>query len=142
MGNTTREDIVQQLEQVRRDAETALSQASNSEQIQAWHSEYLGRKGQLTSILRNLGSLSAEERPQVGKVANDIKVALETELQARQEAIAQANLEAIRRAESVDVTLPGRPQTLGKLHITTRTLRDIYTIFAEMGFQIYNSPEV
>src|ERR1700730_14718981 len=142
MGNTTREDIVQQLEQVFREAKTALSQASNGEQIQAWHSEYLGRKGQLTAILRNLGSLAPEERPQVGKVANDIKVALETELQARQDAIAQADLEARRRAGSVDVTLPGRPQTLGKLHITTRTLRDIYTIFAEMGFQIYNSPEV
>ncbi len=142
MGNTTREDIVQQLEQVRREAQAALAQASNNEQIQAWHSKYLGRKGQLTAILRNLGSLAPEERPQVGKVANEIKVALETELQARQEAIALADLEAIRRAGSVDVTLPGRPQNTGKLHITTRTLRDIYTIFAEMGFQIYNSPEV
>lgn len=142
MGNTTREDIVQQLEQVLREAQTTLAQANNSEQIQAWHSEYLGRKGQLTSILRNLGSLAPEERPQVGKVANDIKVTLEAELQARQEAMAQAALEAMRRAESVDVTLPGRPQTLGKLHITTRTLRDIYMIFAEMGFQIYESPEV
>ena len=142
MGNTTREDIVQQLEQVLREAQATLAQANNSEQIQAWHSEYLGRKGQLTGILRNLGSLAPEERPQVGKVANDIKVTLEAELQARQEAIAQAALEAMRRAESVDVTLPGRPQTLGKLHITTRTLRDIYMIFAEMGFQIYESPEV
>src|SRR5690349_1968127 len=136
MGNTQREEIVRQLEQVRRDAQIALSQAGNSEHISAWHSEYLGRKGQLTAILRNLGSLSVEERPQVGKVANDIKVALEAELQARQEAIAQDDLEAMRRAGSVDVTLPGRPQTPGKLHITTRTLRDIYTIFAEMGFQI------
>ena len=142
MGNTTREDIVQQLEQVRRDAQAALAQAGNNEQIQAWHSEYLGRKGQLTAILRNLGSLAPEERPQVGKVANEIKAALEAEFQVRQEAIAQADLEAMRRAGSVDVTLPGRPQTAGKLHITTRALRDIYTIFAEMGFQIYNSPEV
>lgn len=142
MGNTTREDIVQQLEQVLRAAKAALEQAGNSEQIQAWHSEYLGRKGQLTAILRNLGSLTPEERPQVGKVANEIKVALEAALQARQDAIAQAELEAMRRAESVDVTLPGRPQTLGKLHITTRTLRDICGIFAAMGFQIYDSPEV
>ena len=63
-------------------------------------------------------------------------------MQERQAAIAQAELEAMRRAESVDVTLPGRPQTLGKLHITTRMLRDIYKIFAEMGFQVYESPEV
>ncbi|HLX59125.1 MAG TPA: phenylalanine--tRNA ligase subunit alpha [Ktedonobacteraceae bacterium] len=142
MGNTTREDIVQQLEQLRRAAEVALAQANNSEQTQAWFGEYLGRKGQLTALLRNLGGLSPQERPQVGKVANEIKVALEEALQLRQDAIAQAELEAMRRAESVDVTLPGRPQTLGKLHIATRTLRDIYAIFAEMGFQIYDSPEV
>ena len=63
-------------------------------------------------------------------------------MQAHQTAIAQAELESIRRAESVDVTLPGRPQNLGKLHITTRALRDIYAIFTAMGFQIYDSPEV
>ena len=66
MGNTTREDIVQQLEQVLREAQAALAQAGNNEQVQAWHGEYLGRKGQLTAILRNLGSLAPEERPQVG----------------------------------------------------------------------------
>ena len=142
MGSTVQEDILQQLEVLHREAEAALAQANNSETIQAWHSEYLGRKGRLTAILRNLGSLAPEERPLVGKVANEIKVALEQALQERQAAIAQAELEAMRRAESIDVTLPGRPQMPGKLHITTRTLRDIYKIFAEMGFQIYESPEV
>jgi len=142
MGSTVQEDILQQLEVLHREAEAALAQANSSETTQAWHSEYLGRKGRLTGILRNLGSLAPEGRPLVGKVANEIKVALEQALQERQAAIAQAELEAMRRAESVDVTLPGRPQTLGKLHITTRMLRDIYKIFAEMGFQVYESPEV
>ena len=142
MGSTVQEDILQQLEVLHREAEAALAQANSSETTQTWHSEYLGRKGRLTGILRNLGTLAPEERPLVGKVANEIKVALEQALQERQAAIAQAELEAMRRAESVDVTLPGRPQTLGKLHITTRMLRDIYKIFAEMGFQVYESPEV
>ena len=142
MGSPVQQDILQQLEALHREAEAALTRANNSETTQAWHSEYLGRKGRLTAILRNLGSLAPEERPLVGKVANEIKVALEQALQERQAAIAQAELEAMRRAESVDVTLPGRPQTLGKLHITTRILRDIYKIFAEMGFQVYESPEV
>jgi len=142
MGSTVQEDILQQLEILHREAEAALAEANSSETTQAWHSEYLGRKGSLTGILRNLGTLAPEERPLVGKVANEIKVALEQALQERQAAIAQAELEAMRRAESVDVTLPGRPQTLGKLHITTRMLRDIYKIFAEMGFQVYESPEV
>src|SRR5207248_4275920 len=110
--------------------------------IREWYSEYLSRKGRLTGILRNLGNLSAEERPLVGKVANEVKAVLENALQEHQSAIARAELEAIRRTESVDITLPGRPQNLGKLHVTTRALRDIYAIFTAMGFQIYDSPEV
>jgi phenylalanyl-tRNA synthetase alpha chain len=142
MGNIVQQDLLKQLEQLRQDASAALAQASTSEATRAWYAEYLGRKGQLTAILRNVGSLPAEERPLVGKVANEVKDFLEGLLQERQAAIAQAELEAARRAESVDVTLPGRPQTLGKLHITTRTLREIYAIFTAMGFQIYDSPDV
>lgn len=142
MENTVQQDMLQQLEQLRLDAEAALAQADTAEKTQSWHGEYLGRKGRLTAILRNLGSLAPDERPLVGKVANEVKAGLEQALRERQEAIAQAELELKRRAESVDVTLPGRPQTLGKLHITTRTLREIYSIFAEMGFQVYDGPEV
>jgi phenylalanyl-tRNA synthetase alpha chain len=142
MGNIVQQDLLKQLEQLRQDASATLAQAGTSEATRAWHAEYLGRKGQLTAILRNVGSLPAEERPLVGKVANEVKDFLEGLLQERQAAIAQAELEAARRAESVDVTLPGRPQTLGKLHITTRTLREIYAIFTAMGFQIYDSPDV
>jgi phenylalanyl-tRNA synthetase alpha chain len=142
MGNIVQQDLLKQLEQLRQDASAALAQAGTSEATRAWYAEYLGRKGQLTAILRNVGSLPAEERPLVGKVANEVKDFLEGLLQERQAAIAQAELEAARRAESVDVTLPGRPQTLGKLHITTRTLREIYAIFTAMGFQIYDSPDV
>ncbi len=142
MGNIVQQDLLKQLEQLRQDASAALAQAGTGEATRAWYAEYLGRKGQLTAILRNVGSLSAGERPLVGKVANEVKDFLEGVLQERQAAIAQAELEAARRAESVDVTLPGRPQTLGKLHITTRTLREIYAIFAAMGFQIYDSPDV
>src|SRR6266496_4619906 len=142
MNNIVQQDILQQLQQLQQDAQTALTQATTTEATREWYSEYLSRKGRLTGILRNLGNLSAEERPLVGRVANEIKALLENALQERQTAIAQAELEAIRRAESVDVTLPGRPQNLGKLHVTTRALRDIYAIFTAMGFQIYDSPEV
>ena len=142
MNKIVQQDILQQLQQLQQDAQTALTQATTTEATREWYSQYLSRKGRLTGILRNLGNLSAEERPLIGKVANEVKVVLENALQERQTAIAQAELEAIRRAESVDVTLPGRPQNLGKLHITTRALRDIYAIFTAMGFQIYDSPEV
>src|ERR1700730_10975389 len=142
MSSILQQDLLQQLEQLQRDAEAALAQANSSEAIRAWHSEYLGRKGRLTGILRNLGNLSGEERPIVGKVANEVKTALEQALQERQAAIEQAEMMAARSATTVDVTLPGRPQTLGKLHPTSLTLREIYAIFTSMGFQIYDSPEV
>src|SRR6266702_6164087 len=142
MNNIVQKDILQQLQQLQRDAQTALTQATTTEATREWYSEYLSRKGRLTGILHNLGHLTAEERPLVGRVAHDVKAVLENALQERQTAIAQAELEAIRRVESVDVTLPGRPQNLGKLHVTTRALRDIYAIFTAMGFQIYDIPEL
>jgi phenylalanyl-tRNA synthetase alpha chain len=142
MANIVQQDLLQQLEQLRLEAEAALAHANTAEATREWYTEYLGRKGRLTGILRNLGSLPGEERPLGGKVANEVKDYLENALQERQNAIAQAELEATRRAESVDVTLPGRPQNLGKLHITTRTLREIYASFTAMGFQIYDSPDV
>jgi phenylalanyl-tRNA synthetase alpha chain len=134
--------MLEQLEHLRQEAEAALAHASTTEATKAWHSEYLGRKGRLTAILRNLGSLSPEERPQVGKVANEVKVALEQALEERQAALAQTELSAARSRQLVDMTLPGRPQTIGKLHPTTVTLREIYAIFTAMGFQIFDSPEV
>ena len=134
--------MLEQLEHLRQEAEAALAHASTTEATKAWHSEYLGRKGRLTAILRNLGSLSPEERPQVGRVANEVKVALEQALEERQAALAQTELSAARSRQLVDMTLPGRPQTIGKLHPTTVTLREIYAIFTAMGFQIFDSPEV
>ncbi len=134
--------MLEQLEHLRQEAEAALAHASTTEATKAWHSEYLGRKGRLTAILRNLASLSPEERPQVGRVANEVKVALEQALEERQAALAQTELSAARSRQLVDMTLPGRPQTIGKLHPTTVTLREIYAIFTAMGFQIFDSPEV
>ena len=140
--NVMQQDILQQLEQLQQDAQISLNQTTTTEAVKEWYSEYLSRKGRLTSILRNLGNLPAAERPMVGKVANEVKTALENALQEHQSAIAQAELEAIRRTERVDITLPGLPQNLGKLHITTRVLSDIYAIFTSIVFQIYDSPEV
>ncbi|MBE3558284.1 MAG: phenylalanine--tRNA ligase subunit alpha [Ktedonobacteraceae bacterium] len=141
MSNLAHLDLKQQLEDLRREAEASLRQTSTTEETRAWYSEYLGRKGRLTGILRNLGGVTPEERPLVGKVANEVKAALQTALEERQAAIERAELEAAR-GELIDVTLPGRPQTLGKLHPSTRTLREVETIFRSMGFQVYDSPEV
>lgn len=142
MSNMIQQDLLQQLEQLQQEALASLASASTTDETRAWHSEYLSRKGRLTSILRDLSALSAEERPLVGKVANEVKALLAASLEERQAALTLAELERARSQESIDVTLPGRPQTVGKIHPTTRVLREIYTIFGSMGFQIYDSPEV
>jgi len=135
-------DIVTQLEALQTKATAALSAASSSAETEAWHAEYLSRKGKLTTILRGLGQLSAEERPVVGQKANVIKGALESALQERQAAISSVEMMATLDTDAVDVTLPGRPQTLGKLHPTTQAMREILAIFGQMGFQTYDAPEV
>src|SRR5215469_18493206 len=91
--------IMQSLEQLRADAEAALAQAQTSEATKDWYTEFLGKKGRLTAVLRGLGSLPAEERAQMGKVANEVKTALEAALEERQAAIARAEMEAAQSAE-------------------------------------------
>lgn len=134
--------LLQDLEQLRQEASAALAQTNSTEESEAWYREYLGRQGKLTGMLRGLGQLSKEERPVAGQVANTVKVALESALQARQEQIKQIEIERALSAEGIDVTLPGRPQTVGKLHPTTATMREILDIFGQMGFQVYDAREV
>ena len=136
------QNILLQLEQLQQEALATLASAGTTEETRAWHREYLGSKGRLTGIKRGLGGLAPEERPVVGKVANEVGTVLENALKERQTALEVAELEADSDKDRIDVTLPGRPQTLGKIHPTTRVLREIYAIFGSMGFQIYDAPEV
>ncbi|HEY1350978.1 MAG TPA: phenylalanine--tRNA ligase subunit alpha [Ktedonobacteraceae bacterium] len=142
MMNTDQHRIPLQLEQLQQEAYASLECAHTTEETRAWHAEYLGRKGRLTAIKRGLGALSAQERPLVGRQANEVSEFLERALKERQAALALAELQAERSKERIDVTLPGRVQSPGKIHPTTRMLRDICAIFVSMGFQIYDSPEV
>jgi phenylalanyl-tRNA synthetase alpha chain len=135
-------ELVDKLKSLQAEAETMLTKAQSSADTEAWFRDYLGRKGALTNALQGIGSLSAEERPLIGKVANQVKVALTTALEARQQEIANAEMEAALSAEGVDVTLPGRPQNVGKIHPSNAALRQINDIFMQMGFQVYDAPEV
>jgi phenylalanyl-tRNA synthetase alpha chain len=135
-------DLVKKLEALQAEAEAALVGAKSSAETEAWFRDYLGRKGALTNALQGIGQLSAEERPLVGKVANQVKVALTAALESRQQEIANAEMEAALSAEGVDVTLPGRPQNVGKIHPSNAALRQINDIFMQMGFQVYDAPEV
>ncbi|MEZ4558615.1 MAG: phenylalanine--tRNA ligase subunit alpha [Caldilineaceae bacterium] len=134
--------LLQELDALQATALEALQQTTTSEASEAWYRDYLGRNGQLTGVLRKLGGLPKDERPAVGQRANEVKQALESALESRQTALAHSEMEAALSAEGVDVTLPGRPVTLGKLHPTTVTMREITDILGGMGFQVFDSPEV
>ena len=135
-------NLVDQLIQLRDAAAAALATAQTTSETETWYAEFLGRKGKMTTLLRELGQLSREERPLVGKTANDVKVVLESALQERQAALAQAEMDAALAAEGIDVTMPGRRPLLGKLHPTNKAIREIIDILKQMGFQVYDSPEV
>ena len=134
--------MLDSLSALEQEALDALKGVATAEELPVWYRTYLGRKGRLTDALRGLGTLSAEERPAVGRRANEVKTALDEAFGRRQEEVREAALQASLASGALDVTLPGRPVAPGHLHLSTRTLRRIREIFAEMGFQVYEAPEV
>jgi len=131
--------------ELRRLEETALEElrgVTSTEGLEGWRIAYLGRRARLTSILRSVGHLPAEQRPTAGQEANRVRLALEQAYHEKVEALRREEVSRQLREEQIDVTLPGRLVEPGYLHVITRTLRDIYAIFAEMGFQVLETPEV
>ena len=131
-----------QLKRMEEEALRELGAIRDLSQLEEWRVKYLGRRGELTRIMRGLGSLPPEERPAFGQAANRVKELLEGSYEAHRTALAEEAKAQAFRAEQVDVTLPGRPPELGRLHIATQTLREIEAIYARMGFQVYETPEV
>lgn len=121
---------------------TNLSLAGNTAELEAWYRETLSRKGRVYLLTRQMGQLEREARPAFGKRLNEIKQDLQEAYDGRLAEIKTAEMQAELNVDAIDVTLPGRPQLRGGLHIITQTLRDIYRIFGDMGFQIYRSPDV
>lgn len=134
--------MLQELERIEAAARARLEAADTKEALKAWRLEFLGKKGVLTGALRSLGSLPAEQRPEAGRRANEVRNALEEMLAAREEKLAQEAIARELTESAIDVRLPGRPQSYGTVHVITQTLRRIYDIFGGMGFQVYTSPEV
>ncbi|HEC21308.1 MAG TPA: phenylalanine--tRNA ligase subunit alpha [Chloroflexi bacterium] len=133
------------LERLREIEAETLKQLESIEDRGALHrleSATIGKKGEITGILRSIGQLPPEERPAVGQLANEVKRRLEAAFAEREEYLRQQELARSLESGAIDVTLPGRPVPTGRLHPITRTLREIYAIWAEMGFQIYRSREV
>lgn len=134
--------MLDELDQIYARALAQLEAAKSASDLEQWHRDTLGRKGSVQLLTRQFDQLSAEQRPTFGKAVNQVKGALQAAFEARQTAVKQAEVEARIAAEGLDVTLPGRRQPLGRLHIITQTLRDIYRIFGDMGFQVYRSRDV
>ena len=133
---------MQDLQTLRDEALNYLTAAGNSDALEAWRIQYLGRKGAVLELLKGIPDLPADERPAFGQAANALKQELTTAFEERQQSVVQAALAAEMAAEGVDVTLPGRRPQLGRLHPSNQTLREIYEIFATMGFQVFTSRDV
>ena len=135
-------NLFETLEQAYQSAQTALVAAEDTPTLEAWYADTLGRKGAITLQVRAVGQLPAEDRPAFGKRVNEIKQALEAAYAARAEVVKHAEMTRQLEAGAIDVTLPGRPVTPGHLHLTTQSLRQIYSIFGRMGFEVYEAPDV
>ncbi len=132
----------EQLEQLQTDALEKLDSATSLEELEQTRVRILGKKGELTALLRGLGKVSPEERPVLGSFANQIKKTFAQRLAKRQKALEADALEARLQSESLDVTLPGRAAPSGGLHPITRAHREMTAIFRRMGFETAKGPEI
>ena len=132
----------EQLEKIRLEALSALDAVASAEELDALRVRFLGKKGELTAVLKMMGKLSAEERPVMGQAANDVRAAIEEKIEAAKAALKEKALEARLSAEALDVTIPGTPVELGHRHPMNKALDEAKDIFISMGFKILEGPEV
>ena len=136
------EPFADRLERLWREADGALAASVDLNALEAWRVQFFGKTGVLTEELKRLGTLSAEERPQAGRLVNEVKKRLDGAYQERQAQLAAAEQEARLRAEAVDVTLPGRGLGRGGLHPLTEAMRRMTDILGGLGFSYATGPEV
>jgi phenylalanyl-tRNA synthetase alpha chain len=134
--------MLEKIESIQQEALKALKAVSNEDTLEAWRVTHTGRNSAIMQVFQRIGELSKEQRPLVGRKANEVKKVLEAAYQQKYQALKTAALQRDLEREKLDVTLPGRPFPRGRLHPITQTLRRIYRIFGEMGFQVFRSPDV
>jgi len=132
----------EQLEQIRLQAIAALDTAATPAELEDLRVKVLGKKGELTAVLKQMGKLSAEERPVMGQIANSIRSEIEAKLEERKTAIHAAVLEAKLANEAIDVTIPGETVVMGHEHPMNKVLQEIKDLFVGLGYQIVDGPEV
>jgi phenylalanyl-tRNA synthetase alpha chain len=134
--------LTRDLEGLAEDTTSALAAAPVVAAVDAIELDVLGKKGRLTGVLRGIGGLPAEERPLVGAVANRVRASIEAAIAARRGVLGSAELDSRLRAETIDVTTPGRPIRRGSLHPSIEAMSEIARIFGQFGFVVYESPEI
>lgn len=132
----------ERLEALREEALAALQHVEHVNALQELRVKYLGKKGALTEVLRGMGGLSAEERPVIGQVVNDVRAAIETVMDEKQVYFQQEETNKRLREETIDVTLPGRDLPAGAIHPLNKVAQEIEDIFIGLGYSVAEGPEV
>ncbi len=130
------------LETLKEQAEKAINEAADSAALEQLRVDYLGKKGEITALLKGLGQLSAEQRPAAGAQINVVKQALQNQISARKTELAAKAVAERLAAEAIDVTLPGRHAECGGLHPITRTIERMEDFFSAIGFDVVEGPEI
>jgi len=132
----------QQLESIRQQALTSLENAQTPAELEELRVKWLGKKGELTAVLKMMGKLSPEERPVMGQLANAVRAEIEQTLEVRKTALNAAALEAKLSSEAIDVTIPGQEVSLGHQHPMNQVLQQIKEIFVGLGYTVVDGPEI
>jgi phenylalanyl-tRNA synthetase alpha chain len=135
-------ELTRDLEALRDDVLASVSAAGDVATLEALEVDVLGKKGRLTTVLRGIGALPAEDRPRLGAVANTVRTAIEAAFEERGELLRGSALTEQLAAEAIDVTIPGRPIRRGTLHPSIEAISEIAEIFEQFGFVVYESPEI
>ena len=130
------------LEDILSTAQSAVAGAGDSSELDDVRVKYLGKKGELTGLLKGLGKLSPEERPAAGAEINSAKEALQEAISARKADLDNAAIDAQLASETIDVTLPGRNADIGALHPVTQVLRRMEDFFIGVGYEVVEGPEI
>jgi len=132
----------QKLKELQVEALQKIEQAEDLKSLNDIRVAYLGKKGPITEVLRGMGQLSAEERPKMGALANEVRESISEKIETKQKALEAAAVEKQLASETIDITLPGRPVKVGNHHPLTKVIEEIEDLFIGMGYQVAEGPEV
>ena len=135
-------DVPEQLAELKVRALQELADIDDAKELESWRVRYLGKKSRLGAVLRNLGTLLLTERKSVGAAANRLRVEMESSLEQKEQALREAKLVSSVQKKGFDVSLPGYPFPIGRLHPVTQMIYEVNDIFISMGFQVLEGPEV